>query len=237
MLFTKSKPGIFSPKERNLYAKIFAGYLFNEFILTPSLEERLGYFLDITPVFESKRLQKTSIRNLIDNQGEFNLANSHVNFDNHLISKKNKEDRGEFSDIAIWLEKPNKTFHLISIEAKYTSNWTIKKDIETNIDRIKKVTSKNESYIDYNTSSATFLLLLPETKINEQNRNAFSLLNRLITMNIKIDNSIPFGIITWESIIESIIKNDKFSNVSCIYEYYQASHKEMELQNRFRKRI
>jgi len=235
MIFTTGEPGIISPKERNLYTKIFAGYLFNEIIKLPSINERLKFFLDIKPIYVNgtKNSESLSLKNIINIKLSDTIENGHVNFDNHLLSMDFKEEKNEYSDIGIWLPKDNGKNHLIAIEAKYTQNWSIDKDLNSNIKRIKKIIAQDKHYYNYHTDTATFILLITELKLNEQEKKSDSVL-KLLEISIKPEN-INICIMTWEQIIESIISSDKINNVKVIEYFYNSSINEMRKQGRFRK--
>ena len=118
-----------SEKERNLYYKIFGGYLFNE--LVPDYEMRVQNFFDLlkSPVAigqDAPPLPKSP-----------DPRSTHVSFDNHLyLFDRQEKDRGEFADILVQ-DAANKTF--IAIEAKLHSNWSYEKDIRTNDKRHQRL--------------------------------------------------------------------------------------------------
>lgn len=239
-------PGLLSPKERNLYTKIFSGYLFNEFIHTPSLAMRFESFLNLKPQYLNKKINVLPLLEIINNEiindDNINysaLSQAHVNFDNHIIRRNNKEEPAEYSDIAIWLPKKSGLNHLISIEAKYTQNWSITNDIDNNMARIRKILKKRDTNPNYNTSSATFILLLSDLKITEQLKNKHSILNQYLSPDKSkesSDSSISVCILSWEQIIAMINKIAPSEDSEIISKFYSASVEQMRNQGRFRKR-
>lgn len=248
MIFSKSTPGLLSPKERNLYTKIFAGYLFNEFIKSPTLKTRLESFLDLKPhYFNKNKNDNLSLKNIIENTQNCgddidfsDPSKAHVNFDNHIIKTNNKEEPAEYADIGIWLPKKSGENHLIAIEAKYTQNWEISSDIDSNINRITKIIQKEkEVNHKYNTSSATFILLLSEFKIAEQTKIKNSVLNKYLDDkdNNKDNNANPISvcILSWDQIINMINEIAPHEDAKIVSGFYTLSIEQMQNQGRFRK--
>lgn len=120
-----------SYKERNLYYKIFAGYLFNELI--DGYEKRITDFLALLRNRESIYY---SDRIGADFKNIENMQPNLVTFDYHTAQLKNdneeNNDRGESSDILIWFDDL-----LISIECKYLTNPTYSKDVSQVQERLK----------------------------------------------------------------------------------------------------
>lgn len=128
-----------SYKERNLYYKVFAGYLLNEVI--PGYQDRKEGLLSML-----KELT-TDAERCIDPMGkatsildDIKSENWQTTFDYHtaqVFAEDKRDDRGEMSDILISTPK-----HMISIECKFGSNYSIEKDIETVQGRIRKYSSR-----------------------------------------------------------------------------------------------
>lgn len=127
MIFDNRSDTFESEKERNLYYKIFAGYLLNELI--PGYPDRLNALCKVINNPE-ERGKSAPTSTLI-----LNPVHTHVSFDNHIYlfsELRAKSDRGEFADILIH-DKSNKT--MVCIEAKLHSDWAYDKDIVKNQDR------------------------------------------------------------------------------------------------------
>ncbi|MGD1046902.1 MAG: hypothetical protein ABR936_16475 [Bacteroidota bacterium] len=132
MIFDNSPEMFESEKERNLYYKFFAGYFFNELI--PDYEKRLSAFCSL---FNHPNVIGASANN---SPIILSSNNTHVSFDNHLyLFSEIKSDRGEFADILI---HDHTSKILISIEVKLHSNWSFKKDITSNQNRLNKIANK-----------------------------------------------------------------------------------------------
>jgi hypothetical protein len=122
MLFDSSIGDFESEKERNLYYKIFAGYLFNELI--PGYSDRLAEFCHMLDHPTSRGMAAPSQQVIL------NPDSTHVSFDNHLyLFEELKADRGEFADVFLH-DSSNRT--MVFIEAKLHSNWAYEKDIVAN---------------------------------------------------------------------------------------------------------
>ena len=138
MIFNSGPCVLESEKERNLYTKFFAGYFFNEFI--DGYDERVVWINS----YLSKKLNKT-----------VSLQSPSIIFDNHTYLLDIDSDRGEFADILLH-DPVSKT--MIAIEAKYLTNWSIEKDIKSNLKRINAI---RERYYKY---TIHFCLLVSSTK-------------------------------------------------------------------------
>lgn len=120
MLFDIGDSVVESEKERNLYAKFFAGYFFNE--LVPGAEKRLDGFANL--------IQEKARKCDIETDLVISYETAHACFDTHayLLGGKNQlgqEDRGEIADILLH-DRKNKV--LISIEAKFLEDFEVNKD-------------------------------------------------------------------------------------------------------------
>jgi hypothetical protein len=111
-----------SEKERNLYYKIFAGYLFNE--LVPGYDSRVQAFFELLNNPVAVGQAAPSLPESLDPR------NTHVSFDNHLyLFQQAKGDCGEFADILLH-DFTSRT--LVAIEAKLHSDWSHESDIVAN---------------------------------------------------------------------------------------------------------
>src|SRR3990172_8422878 len=112
-----------SEKERNLYAKFFAGYFFNPF--APGRDARMAQFSALLE-FKAQEAQF--------DRGPHPIALSphqaHVSFDNH-IWRLSELDRGEFADILVYDDN-----FWISFEAKFLRSFNCEKDIAANLNRL-----------------------------------------------------------------------------------------------------
>mgnify|MGYP001393470361 CR=1 FL=1 len=126
MIFYNEQNAFESEKERNFYYKIFAGYIFNEFI--SGYENRINMFVDTLQKTRYKGPNAQEITSL-------DINSVRVSFDNHIyLLESDSTDRGEFADILIQ-DATNKI--LIPIEAKFYDDWTYEKDIIENSTRHK----------------------------------------------------------------------------------------------------
>ena len=91
-----------NPRERNFYFKILGGYVFNDFLTDPPLQDRLNAFLDIQPRYvdfqgqyapdsEMPLESARTLRQLLD-LSELKLDHSAVSFDNHLAYTGTKKE-------------------------------------------------------------------------------------------------------------------------------------------------
>jgi len=199
-----------SYKERNLYYKIFAGYLFNEII--PGIKIRKESFFkkleDVVSIgrfyYRAEEKDKEIINIMLK---EIKNADLHLTFDYHLAQldgadrqdSKNREqifveeDRGEMSDILLITKN-----HMISIECKFLSNFTFEKDI-------KMVQSRMQNYISHfkkeKRTEALQILLLNKSKWNNSKQ-----INKLKSYQLLF----PLVILFWDE-IESLIKDKRVS--------------------------
>ena len=147
MLFDTETVGFESYKERNLYYKLFAGYLFNELI--EGWQGRFESFISllVEPVYP----ETGSLAPLLLKPGT-----THVSFDNHLIQLTDSAtDRGEFADVLLF-DADSRA--LVAIEAKFLSNWEFEKDVKSNGERLE------EARRLLGASSVTSVLLVSESK-------------------------------------------------------------------------
>jgi len=177
-----------SYKERNLYYKIFAGYLFNEFIEV--YEERKTNFLSLLEscIKKSERFFGDAHEAYLIIK-EMKGSQLHVTFDYHpaqIFEEYKKENRGEMSDILL-----HSNSHMISIECKFLSNISFKKDIEAVHERINKF-SKHFKI------KPLQVLLLKEKKWNY---------TKLIKEELKKNPSVPVVVLFWED-LRSLITNE-----------------------------
>jgi hypothetical protein len=201
-----------SYKERNFYYKVFAGYLFNE--LLPEYKANKAAFFDL--LIRNEGAKKLKVGDTMLNQALSELSTNEiqVTFDFHpkqII--KDYSDHGESSDIIIWGDR-----YFISIEVKYLSDWSFKKDITEVQKRIMDVGNKvNKQGIQ--------VLLIKETKFE----NAKSKLNQLGSNLNELQKAInelkvPILIITWEQ-IKGLIPTEKVTK-----------YIEMQLERKLTKR-
>jgi hypothetical protein len=129
MLFDTGSDVFESEKERNLYYKVFAGYLFNEHIAGFEARlERFCHLLDESP----DRGQAAS-----DEPVVLSPATTHVSFDNHAYRFEGCGiDRGELADILV---HDRSTRTIVTIEAKVHSDWSYRKDILENDARLRRI--------------------------------------------------------------------------------------------------
>lgn len=118
-----------SEKERNLYYKVFAGYLLNEYI--DGIEARLNAFcrwVNDAP-HRGKAAPNVDLR--------LDVGTTHVSFDNHAyMLEECATDRGEFADVLVH-DRSNKI--IVAIEAKVHSDWSYSKDVAANDTRIRRI--------------------------------------------------------------------------------------------------
>lgn len=128
MIFSGTNPQYESYKERNLYYKVFAAYLFNEFLPDYHQKKKAFFNLLMNQVNSDQHFaRRVDLGKPIGEVlKELAADNLHVSFDFHpkqVIS--NYPDHGEVSDVIIWGDK-----YFLSIEVKHLTDWTYKKDIE-----------------------------------------------------------------------------------------------------------
>ncbi len=188
-----------SYKERNLYYKIFAGYLFNEII--PGEEERKNSFIDLL-----KDILKENDR-IIDKDNklpailsEIRKENIHVTFDYHSAQLDGK-DRGEMSDILLLAGS-----YFISIECKFLENMRISKDVEEVQSRIKTVKETGKLGIN-----PIQILLLKESKwLNSKRAGKKEESFYTLFQKEKMEEyEIPVIVLFWDELIKLIPKEDK----------------------------
>ena len=174
MIFSIDRGDIDSEKERNLYAKFFAGYYLNE--LTNGYEERVNKLSG----YLSKKMN-TLIQ----------LESPAVSFDAHAYLLTDKSDRGEFADILLH-DKVSKT--LIAIEAKYLTNWSEAKDISSNMKRVNLIKKEYPCYKVY------FALLISIRKWEAAKKMANHPNSNYSRYMEKYQNTI--GILFWEDLLD-----------------------------------
>lgn len=175
-----------SYKERNLYYKYFAGYFFNELI--PSVEDRTYAFVKLLQEIILNNENRYSGDKIIIKQklNTFLNESKYVTFDYHIAQfDKSREDRGEMSDVLLYSDN-----HLISIECKYLSNMSFKKDILQIQNRIQVAENKFHS-------NGLQVLLMKKSKFNNSaKRNG----NFIVEFN-KEKLKIPTIILLWEDLL------------------------------------
>jgi len=188
-----------SYKERNLYYKIFAGCLFNE-LLPEYLANKTAFFDLLISHTDAKRYVADNVP-LKQVLSELARDQIHVTFDFHPMQIiKNYTDRGEVSDIIIWGDN-----YFLSIEAKYLSGWSFKKDITEVQQRIKDVGEK------VNKQGIQVLLIQDKklenakSKVNQSGSNYKELYDQLSSLPV------PVLVITWEE-VKGIIKNQSVND-------------------------
>jgi hypothetical protein len=112
-------PLIESEKERNLCAKFFAGYFFNEFI--PGYSKRINLF--------NRYIQEVSRRE------DLRLHAPNISFDTHAYLVHERL-RSKLSDVLIF-DPAHKIF--LFIETRYLTNWTYAADVAKSLERLEKV--------------------------------------------------------------------------------------------------
>lgn len=184
-----------SYKERNLYYKIFAGYLFNE--LVPGEEERKEKFLqflcDIPSTNENIRVKG----DYLDILNKMKKDKIQVTFDYHscqIVPAHKKNNRGEMSDILLM-----GSTNFISLECKYLSDMNYEKDIKEVQERIVAVAEKLER-------NAIQVLLLKKDKW--ENMKGFEKKSESFYKKFKDSNTrIPVIVLFWEDLSEMIEEN------------------------------
>lgn len=188
-----------SYKERNLYYKMFAGYLFNEFIpdFKSYTRRKIKFFELLIGILEDPtrfRGDKEIISNIL---AASQVQDIHTTFDYHssqIIDYHKQNNRGEMSDVLLITKQ-----YFISVECKYLSDVSYGKDILEVQERIKVV--------------ASFLSLIPlqivlikSDKWNEAKR----LQNHPGSFYTAFQKAIVFTpcvVLFWEDLL-SIINND-----------------------------
>ena len=192
-----------SPKERNLYYKIFCGCIFNELVPINKTKKSLtNKFFNLL----EKKCKECGIVSLGESEEKIedyieNIKSSdetHVDFDHHIchILGFDNSDRGEFADICI---TDPKSKSLIAIEVKYQSNINYdkdvknddnNKDIKNNIGRLNQI--KKEGW------NVLFAILIKESKWG----NMISNKKRIEDYIKNENNNIPLIVFFWEDILE-----------------------------------
>jgi hypothetical protein len=187
MIYDISETSFESEKERNLYYKIFAGYLCNE--LVPDYDSRVQAFFEVLNAPVAIGQAAPALPESLDRR------NTHVSFDNHLyLFQKARGDRGEFADILLH-DVTSRT--LIAIEAKLHSDWSHEKDIVANQSRHSQLTDLLPGI------NLVPVLLLSERRwirVKKKESNEHSNYRRFVE-----DEHCRFRVILWEQ-IASIIK-------------------------------
>jgi len=191
MLFNNSAATFESEKERNLYYKVFGGYLFNEFIY--GYQDRLLSFCNV--VNNSKERGKFAPTFTL----KLDPIKTHISFDNHIYLFSPRLNRGEFADILIQ-DESNKT--LVSIEAKLHSNWSYEKDIV-----------ENKKRLDFIAGRIPNIKIFPILLVS---RNSWKNVKRMGPhrdsnyTKFQCDQDCPFIVIFWDQLAE-IVNNSEVS--------------------------
>ena len=183
-----------SYKERNLYYKMFAGYLFNELIPDENIRKKGFIDLMINTISKSERSKGEDLIQLLN---EVKKEEIQVTFDYHsaqIIDEHKKNNRGEMSDVLLMTSN-----YFISIECKYLSDMHFEKDIvevQGRIIEVEKVLNRK----------AIQVLLLKEEKW--KNMKGFEAKeNSFYKMFINSKTAIPIVVLFWEDLFPLI--NDK----------------------------
>ncbi|MCF8227866.1 MAG: hypothetical protein K9G58_11650 [Bacteroidales bacterium] len=181
-----------SYKERNLYYKLFTGYLFNE-LLPGYHQNKLSFFNLLRDQLDQNQFGPDEI-NGIDLGAvlnDFAFSEIHVTFDYHLVqTDKTYKDRGEMSDILIWCDK-----YFLSIEAKYLSDWTYDKDIVQVQERIVRLKTEPPK-------RGIQVLLIKSEKWENARKHKNHLGSNFALLKNNQDNlKIPVIITTWEQLM------------------------------------
>ena len=202
-----------SPKERNLYYKIFCGCLFNE--LLPNYKKRVkSFFKELTNKCNNKDEEKGLVLNNKKKGKAIELINEmksskklHVDFDHHIwhIPWIKTDDRGEFADICI-TDSDNRS--LIAIETKYKTPLKYSKDIESNVDRLEEIKKRMPEW------EVIYILLIMRNKfegMKKQVNRKDSFLKKLKTRinDKKGKQNIPIIMMFWEDIKEILNKKEE----------------------------
>ncbi len=180
-----------SYKERNLYYKIFAGYMFNE--LVRGEEQRMDSFLQLLKIkalFEEDKTIGTGSIEILEGISKENIQTT---FDFHACQIVSTEDRGEMSDILLVSNN-----YFISIECKYLSDLHFNKDIDEVHNRIEKVAAGK--FI--NKKPLQVLLIKGEKwkNIKKAEKSDNSFYKQLHTSN----KNIPIIVLLWEDLLPII---------------------------------
>jgi hypothetical protein len=173
-----------SEKERNLYFKFFAGYFFNELI--SGYEKRVENFCELINESAEEYINYSPTKKLF-----LSPKNTYATFDIHAYLFDSCADKGELADILVY-DMENKT--MLCIEAKFLSNWTIKKDINQNASRIVEVEKIKKGM------NLIQVLLVTNEKwgnVRKQIKKDESNYRRLCD-----NKDVPVVILTWEKLID-----------------------------------
>jgi len=192
MLFDYGPQVIESEKERNLYFKFFAGYYFNELI--PGYKQRVERFYKLVNENGEEYINYPHKREMLISPKDI-----HITFDLHAYLLNPNADKGELADVLIY-DQTNKT--VICIEAKFLSDWNVKKDICSNSKRIKKVAaiSSNKQLIFVQILLITKAKWQNVCKRKKQNNSSYRALHEI--------KDVPLIILTWDKLID-ICRNDE----------------------------
>ena len=184
-----------SYKERNLYYKIFAGYLFNEIVV--GYDQRKLDFLNLLEkqinedgLFFGEKSSAVQIISTLKNKPVT------VTFDYHpaqIFEDYKKDNRGEMSDILILSNS-----EMLSIECKFLSNINYDKDITEVQERIIKF--KDKFFVN-----PLQILLLKQSKWQN---------SKNIKLKLEAATNVPVVVVFWEQLCSLL--NDKI-----VQEYLQ----------------
>lgn len=190
MLFGNSDTDFESEKERNLYYKIFAGYLFNELI--PGFGDRLKEFCRLLENASARGESCSSYPISLD------ARSTHVSFDNHLyLFDELTTDRGEFADIVV---HDSSTRTIVAIEAKLHSKWSFDKDIASNQERHTQLNSI--------LPDVTIVPVLLLTRFRWEHTKAKESSEHSSFLRFQQDLTCKFRVILWED-IAGLIQEEK----------------------------
>lgn len=175
MLFSlPTQPHHESEKERNLYAKFFVGYWFNE--LVAGFEQRLQIFCDIV------------------RDGSNGMARpvmtpaARVTLDYHSYGV----DNGECADVLV---ADFSTGHLVAVEAKLGTDFSYEKDIKANAERIGNLPRSFAGI----SNLTQCLLITAAKKAQLESRVHLTRSNLRRLQNHRVDHpAIPLSLVTWE---------------------------------------
>lgn len=132
VLFQTKSTYIESEKERNFYAKFFAGYYFNE--LVDGANERLLAFSKL--LAEKAGGQGVSLPSPL----RLNPKSTHVTFDAHGYLFRGSPDRGELADVLV---SDTSARLFVAIEVKYRTDLSAKNDLKPWMERIGSIEESN----------------------------------------------------------------------------------------------
>jgi hypothetical protein len=197
MLFTcPAEANHESEKERNLYAKVFVGYWFNE--LVPGIDERLLSFRKIlgaglwigARVEPNLSLQETRVTLDYHEYRARAIASSGSVIS--VAQAGDNPDRGECADVLVM---DFSTKCMVAIEAKLASDFTYDKDILRNSKRIRRVQTS------FRMTTAIQCLLLARRKLEEVERHAAQRGSAWLALQGHV-SEIPLVVVTWEDFAE-----------------------------------